>query len=233
MFIDFFNIFSYNNIGAIGELVSLIPIYLLIILSFIKIRKNFGMLTNGLFIFCLVSMPIITNQCLNIRMYTWALFFITASFIYIYEIINKPSYKNWIILTILTICSSYTQYFSLLSSVVLYLTFLIYIFLKNKELLKKWLISTVICIISYIPWLPIVYSQFTTGQNGFWIPKITLTTLVGYVYNILCPIPLYDLKTTMSISSIISTLNSSNNIYIYSRNNNLCNFFNIPIVFNY
>ncbi len=44
------------------------PIYLLMALSLIKIRKNFGMLTAGLFIFCLVTMPMFIQYALEVRM---------------------------------------------------------------------------------------------------------------------------------------------------------------------
>lgn len=67
-FIIIFNLFNFNNEYVIGEIVSLVPIYLLIILSYFKLKENFGILTTGLFIFSLVTMPLITYQFLNIRM---------------------------------------------------------------------------------------------------------------------------------------------------------------------
>lgn len=147
-------------------------------------------------------------------MYTWALFFITASFIYIYEIIKNPSYKNWGILTFLTICVSYTQYFSLLSSVILYIVFLAYILRKNRKLIKNWFSSVVICIIAYLPWIPIAYSQFTAGHEGYWIKEVTLFTVINDIYQIFSPLSSDMFMTKgMSISTIADTILSSN-IYI-------------------
>lgn len=102
----FIKIFSFLDIAVVGRLVSLIPIYLIGILSITKVKKNFGMLTAGLFFLCISMMPQLMLYSVEIRMYSWGLFFVTASFIYIYEIYNDPSLKNWIILTILTICSA-------------------------------------------------------------------------------------------------------------------------------
>lgn len=188
-FIILFNAFNYNDAFIIGKIVSLVPIYLLILLACFKVRKNFGMLTTGLFIFSIVSMPLITQQILNIRMYGWALLFLTATFIYIYETVKDPSFRNWTIITVLTICSCYTQYFSLLGSVILYFLFLIYIMRRNRDLLKKWFVSAVICIAAYVPWIPIVYSQFTIGQGGYWIEKITAISIVNYIYQTFSPLP--------------------------------------------
>ena len=85
------------------------PIYLLMALSLIKIRKNFGMLTAGLFIFCLVTMPMFIQYALEVRMYSWSIFFVTTSFIFIYEIIERNSYKNWIILYTLFFCIKFNN----------------------------------------------------------------------------------------------------------------------------
>ena len=101
-FIILFNVFNYNDVFVIGKIVSLVPIYILILLAYFKVRKNFGMLATGLFIFSVVSMPLITQQILNIRMYGWALLFLTATFIYIYETLKNPSCRNWTIITVLT-----------------------------------------------------------------------------------------------------------------------------------
>ena len=79
-------------------MVSLIPFYLIFILSLTKIRKNFGMLASGIFCLLIISMPQMMLYAVEVRMYSWALFFVTASFIYSYEIIHDSSIKNWIIL---------------------------------------------------------------------------------------------------------------------------------------
>ena len=203
VFASSFNLFGIHNLTFIGKIVSLIPIYLLIIISFLKLRRNFGMLITGIFIFFLTTMPLFIQYSLEVRMYSWTIFFVTTSFIYLYEISKNPSNKNWIVLTFLTICSSYTQYFSLLSSLVLYLIFLAYILRKNNDLLKKWFVSAIICVIAYIPWIPFAYSQFRTGQGGYWIPPITLNTVIGYVYSVFSPIGESKIIGTLFLIAII------------------------------
>ena len=39
-----------------------------------KVRKNFGMLTAGLFCFLLPAMPKLADYTVEVRMYGWALF---------------------------------------------------------------------------------------------------------------------------------------------------------------
>ncbi len=216
-FINVFGLFNVTDLTFIGKFVSLVPIYLLIVFSLVKIRKNFDMLTAGLFIFSLATMPMFIQYSLEVRMYSWSIFFLTTSFIFIYEIIKGNSYKNWIILTLLTICSFYTQYFSALASVVLYLLFLVYILRDKKELLKTWFASVIVVILAYVPWIPVAYSQFKTGEGGFWIPPITADTVISYVYAVFSPLSGYDLIGVLFLIAIAG-------LAVYSIKNKRDNF---------
>ena len=79
----FSNVFIYLNISKnyiiIGRITSLLPFYLLFIISLTKIRKEFGWLTAGLFALSVKTMPQLINFTVEIRMYGWAMFFVTTS----------------------------------------------------------------------------------------------------------------------------------------------------------
>ncbi|WP_299524433.1 hypothetical protein [uncultured Methanobrevibacter sp.] len=180
-------LFGINPI-IIGKFTSLLPFYLILGLSATKIRKNFGYLTAGIFAFCIVSMPQLMNFAVELRMYSWGLFFITASFIYVYEIMNNNSnLKNWAILTILTIASAYTHYFSAVASFVIYGLLLLYLIKNNRSELKKWIISAAIAVLSYLPWLFILKQQVSTVSGSYWIAPITINRIIGYISFIFSP----------------------------------------------
>ena len=177
----FYKLLSPLNIALIGIIVSLIPLYLLAILSVTKIRKNFSLLVSGIFMLCIFAMPQLIKYSLAIRMYSWGLFFLTASFLYVYLTAKNPGFKNWAVLTVLTVCSIHTHYFATLTSFVLYGLFLIYIVRNNRDLLKGWLISALISTIAFLPWLPYLLVQITRVRSSFWIPQITLSTIPDYI----------------------------------------------------
>ena len=188
IFKSFAKILTFLDIGVVGKIVSLIPIYLIGILSITKVKKNFGYLTAGLFFLCIVSMPQLMIYSVEVRMYSWGLFFVTASLIYSYEIIkNNSNLKNWAILTILTIGSAYTHYFSAAGSFSIYVLLFIYLFKNNKEQLKYWFLSAAIGVIVFLPWTFIVLNQMATYESGYWINPITVNTLISYVYFVLSP----------------------------------------------
>lgn len=187
VFIKFFALFNITDLVLIGKIVSLTPFYLLLILSFTKIKENFGILTCGIFTLCINSMPQLMFYGVEIRMYGWGLLFVTASLVYMYEILKNNSWKNWAIFTLLTIFSAHTHYFSGIASFSLYLTLLVYILLKNREMLKKWIVSTIIAILGFIPWLFILLSQVSSVQQGYWILPITLERAIGFIWFVFTP----------------------------------------------
>ncbi len=183
----FCKIFIGVNPIIVGKFTSLLPFYLILILAATKVRKNWGYLTGGLFAFCIVTMPQLMNFAVELRMYSWGLFFVTASFIYAYEITNNSNLKNWTILTLLTIASAYTHYFSAVASFVIYLFLLAHLIKNNKEQLKKYFASVIIAVLSFAPWLIILKQQVATVSSNYWIAPITLNRIIGYVFFVFSP----------------------------------------------
>lgn len=183
----FVKLFTFLDIAVVGRIVSLIPIYLIAILTLLKVKKNFGWLTAGLFFLCITSMPQLMLYSVEIRMYSWGLFFVTASFIYLYDVCKSPNLKNWIILTALSICSAYTHYFSAVASFGIYIVLLAYLIKSNKEELKYWFASAAIIVLAFLPWAFIVLGQIANIESNYWIDPITLNTLISYIYFVLSP----------------------------------------------
>lgn len=181
-------VFLGINPIIVGKFTSLLPFYLILVLAATKVRKNWGYLTAGLFAFCIVSMPQLMNFAVELRMYSWGLFFVTASFIYAYDILNKNStWKSWGILTLLTIASAYTHYFSAIASFVIYLFLLADLIRNNKKELKKYFTSAIIAILSFTPWLIILKQQAASVSSSYWIAPITLNRILGYFWFVLSP----------------------------------------------
>lgn len=190
----------------IGVITSLIPFYLIGLLSFFKIKKQYNWLTAGIFFLCITSMPQLMLFAVEIRMYSWGLFFLTASFIYLTDILNEWKLRSWIILTVLTICSIYTHYFSLIGSIGIYILLLINIIINNRDKLKYWIVSSAICIVSYIPWISVVISQYKFYHEIFWIEPIHLRTLVSYVYSTFSPATIHIKSTELVSPTILGSI---------------------------
>ena len=215
---SFLKVFAFGGIAFSSKVFSLVPILLLGILSLTKIRKNFGFLTSALFFLFISSMPRILASAFEVRMYSWALFFVTASMIYAYEVTLNSTYRNWIVLTFLTICSAYTHYFSAIASFSIYIVLLLYILRKNRSLLKFYLISSLAALISYLPWLAIVRIQSANVGASYWIDPITFNSLITYIYYIFTPAWNAMRSNEVLSPAILPTLLLLSFIYLFYRN---------------
>ena len=163
------------------KLLSILAYVLVLIVSLTKIRKDYGWLTAGLFVFALAIMNEYSRYCLVGRMYTWAVLFILLAFLSFREIIMANGNKKyWILLTLFSTSAAYTHYFAAISAICIYLLLLVYILKFEKAELKKWLASAVAVIVLYMPWLPTFINQSMQVKESYWITEITLKKAIYY-----------------------------------------------------
>lgn len=186
-FLTFFNI-KYNTLLTL-KIVSIVPYILLILISGTKIRKEFGWLSAGVFVFILGTLSQLPLYFLIIRMYSWALFFLVMSFLYFNDIINKNDLKSWLLFGLFSVLGAYTHYFVILSSVILYILLLCYFIFYNKNynfndnfsVLKKWIFSVLIVVILYLPWIPFLIKQISVKHH---IPTTTMN--LNTIFSFIC-----------------------------------------------
>lgn len=174
-------IFSNGSNIFIGKMVSIIPEIILILYVGTIGRKRFGNTAAGMFIVCLIGMPQLISYGVEIRMYSWAMLFVTASFFSMYDIMTKNDVGSWIKFLIFSLLASYTHYFACISVAFLYI-FLLFDFLKeNKKRIKMWVIISSLTIIGYIPWMIVLLNQLKQVRKSYWIPEITWQSILSCV----------------------------------------------------
>lgn len=158
-----FTPFGLSNIYTL-KIVSIIPYLLLILVSYFKIRKDYNWLTAGLFIFCIGVMSDFFVEFLTIRMYSWGLFFVIMAFIYFKDVADNWDRRSWILLTLFTLLSAYTQYLFAITCGLIYLLLLVHILKSSevKEHLKQFAFSVISLVILYAPWMIVLVHQLKT-----------------------------------------------------------------------
>ncbi len=165
---------------VVGKAVSFVPVILLMIIMYFHERKNrrFAILS----VLLIIGLPNVLSHAEFIRMYTWAAFFVTISYLLALDILGgKGDLKCWIGLTIFSLLSGYTHYFALISVSVLWLYLLFYLLKNKKEYLKKWVLFAAITVGCYLPWAVVLLQQFGRVSQNYWISEITWKDLLGYV----------------------------------------------------
>lgn len=195
--------------AAVAKLVSVLPFFLCMLYGITRVRKNFGMLPAGLFCFLLPAMPRLADYTVEIRMYGWALFFVTAGMLHAYELAckeddnfrgnsrddfyddsrgiggvkkEKKNAVNWAAFTLYSLAACYTHYFACAAYAMVYL-YLFLAFLKNRRLLKeagKLLGSALFCVAGYLPWIVCALTlQLGQVKENYWIQPLTWRSLGG------------------------------------------------------
>lgn len=160
----------FGNSMVVFRLFSVLPLIALTIFSYTHISKKFGDKVGTYFSFILLFLPISFHYATQVRMYSWAMLFVTITAFYAYKAVTEEySKKNWIIFAIFSILSAYTHYFALFTIGIINILMLIYIIKNKKELLKNWFIFGAIQILAYIPGLVIFIKQSLRVAGGFWI----------------------------------------------------------------
>lgn len=173
---------------AVSKLCSVIPFVLMLVYAATKVRKHFGLLTAGIFTFSLFTMPQLPQYTTEIRMYSLALFLVTAAFLHSYEIVCGKS-RDWIYLAIYGILAAYTHYFACAAIGMIYLYLFLW-FVRTgglKEVGRRWLPWVGASVLAYIPWMFAVVSQVSQVKENYWILPLTWRSLGGCVKFLLKP----------------------------------------------
>lgn len=179
------------NAVVIAKVVSVLPYFILFAYSVSFIRKRFGIFTGGLFMFCAIAMPQLSAYTVEVRMYSFALLFVTAAFLHAYGTITVGSatvdaraHMRQIHAAALVgygLAAAYTQYFACVAVIMVYLYVLIVFLLEDRNRIKEWLLWAAISVAGYIPWLYALFRQITTVRENYWILPLTWRSLGGCV----------------------------------------------------
>ena len=162
------------------KMMSVLPYVILCIISYIKIKKDYGWLACGLFTFTLLTMSSFFTVFSIARMYPLGVLLLVCGFIAAGDILKEPQLKSWIILTVTAVMGAYTHYFVAFSFIVLYMLLFIHIMLNNKSQLKNWISSAVYGIICFIPWMFTLYKQMIEDKGGAWTNAVSMNDIFEF-----------------------------------------------------
>lgn len=134
------------------------------ILNSTLIYKRFGFWTSGLINIAFAFAPTIFFYNMNVRMYSWTMFFCLGCLLFACEVMENGTPFQWGMLFFFSICGVYTQYFAVLPIVAAYICLVLHI-LKHKNW-KKFIPLGIVCflnIVCFIPWLIYASNQFKTS----------------------------------------------------------------------
>lgn len=161
----------FGNSGFTYHLSAWIPYCAILMLACSVIRKEFGVITAGIVVVfdSLISEAITHNA--EARMYALAAFFVLAAYVELYYILKSGKIIHWVLFAVCSLGAAYTHYYALVTVAFFYLTLVIMMLFQHK-LIKPTVITSIITIVGYLPWLAILISTFKRTAEGWWSTDI-------------------------------------------------------------
>ncbi|MDE6602427.1 MAG: hypothetical protein K2K90_09755 [Lachnospiraceae bacterium] len=180
-----------------AKIVSVVPYFILLLYAVTLMRRRFGMFAGGLFLFCVTAMPQLSAYTVEIRMYGWALLFVTAAFLHAGEIAaavtetgrrqRRTRSVHGAAFVLYGLAAAYTQYFACVAVVMIYLCVLLVFWFQDRGRIREWLCYVAISVICYVPWLFALTGQLGAVSENYWILPLTWRSLGGCVKFLMKP----------------------------------------------
>ena len=101
------------------KLVSILPMFLCMSWGALIVRKRFGFRAAVLYLVLLGVIPCTMEYAVQVRMYSWAIFFITFMALWAYEAYLEQSLRFYAGIVLTSAAAAYTHYFAFVSAILI------------------------------------------------------------------------------------------------------------------
>ncbi|MBQ9606830.1 MAG: hypothetical protein IJV16_06605 [Lachnospiraceae bacterium] len=198
----FTHIFGFSTVTL--KIFSVIPMLLLMLVSARFLPEVSSVQTACIYIVLMTAMPHLLEHGVEIRMYSWAVFFASATAVFAVCVIKElPHTKPWLILV--TVLGAYTHQYALIAEAFVWLMLLV-IFLWKKNV-TGWLKMALICIVLYIPCAILTVRQMKAATTYFSASPATFDSLMASIR--------YPFVTNITVLSAILMI-STVSLFVYA-----------------
>ena len=164
------------------KIFSIIPGVLTMLLGATLVRKEFkSSFVSIMFIIMVGLMPISIHANIEIRGYSWGMYFVTFCALLAYKyFIYGHKWATFIGMILMGLLAAYTHYFALISVAFIYLILFILLLIKNRRNILVCLAVSIISIVAYIPWLDCFLKATKSVSSGYWISEISISKFMTY-----------------------------------------------------
>ncbi len=152
-------------------------------LGFFPLRKLWGNRGGLFFSLAILATPMTIAAGREARMYTLLAFFVTATVIAGFFALKRSRSRDWIALSALTLAASYTHYYGLVAVALYWFILLVAVIAGRSKAeggkrLKASILTAVVTVALYAPWLTFLVRQAARVKSNFWIPPVDFIAAV-------------------------------------------------------
>lgn len=163
---------------------SFIPMLGMTALFLFPARRIFGAKTSILCAVLSFSSAYVFYMMPEIRPHILAVFFMTGSAVYAADIHFNEKKSAYVLFTVFNVLSMYTHNVAMLGAVGIYVILLLYAFFQKKYMkIKHIFISGIAASVIYIPWLIVVFKQFSNVKDHYWTSNYGFFEMIEWMYH--------------------------------------------------
>lgn len=181
--LKFFSLLLGENI-IVMKLVSTIPSVLTMLAGGYFLKREMGVKAAVVLPLCFIASQTILHYSIEIRMYSWALFFVSVSFLSAYYAVKTDKNSWYAGFTFFMLATFYTHYYAGITVGIGYLFLALFTLVYNKKRILTLVFIFLITTLLYLPWLFVLFGQVENASSGFWIEPFTLIDVCKYVATI-------------------------------------------------
>lgn len=167
-----------------AKLLSFAAVFCCTLLVVVKIRQQHHSMTAAMI--CALGMcavPSCLIYALEIRMYALSYFFVTACYLWAWDVMTSNRVRDWILFCLFGLLAAYTHYFSCIAIAYINLVVFLHVLLRRREFLKRWICYIVGFVLCYSPWLVLVtLNQAQRVQESWWVEPITSKEIISSLW---------------------------------------------------
>lgn len=176
-------VFAPHSIAA-AKIVSAVPVILILCTVAVFFSREFGAVYGSLFTLILLASGSVLEYAVEIRMYSWAMFFCLLCCMFSYYIIKTGLFRYFVWYVLCAVCGAYCHYWTAVTLAVNFvLISLVYLYaFKNW---KHVCAAAALGIVLYLPWVSVVTAQVSAVAHSYWIEPITVKAVITYLLGVL------------------------------------------------
>ena len=158
------------------RILSVVGIWLAAAVGAMALRRMFGARAGYVFALLVCCCPFLGQMAVQIRMYSWAVFAMTACFMAAMSICltarrgRSPQLFSWAAFALAGVCGAYLHYYAAVTDFLINVIVLV-VCCRNRRrsLVMAFVVQAVAQVALYAPWLIVMFSQVSRVSGGYWI----------------------------------------------------------------
>ncbi|MDR1497724.1 MAG: glycosyltransferase family 39 protein [Puniceicoccales bacterium] len=152
-----------------GKLFSVVPMVLALSAGWLFLSKEFSKKSGILFVSCFFVLFPVVRFSVEIRMYSWALFFVMMTAISAWFAARTDKVGWWVSFSVFLAVTAYTHHYAAMMAAVGGGIFFIHTLVWDRGKVRKVVLCGVAALVLYSPWIHVAMSHFSGASENFWI----------------------------------------------------------------